>query len=207
MKKAMIAVLALIFILAGCTQAQVPALPEQVEEIPGMVFIPAGEFKMGCDPAHNGGFSCSPDELPLHTVILDGYYIDVNEVTTSQYEECVDAGACNPPAEMGSETLDSYYGDANFANFPVIFVSWKDADAYCTWAGKRLPTEAEWEKAARGTQVRAFPWGDATPNCVLPIPRVMGVVSAGLKLKPWEAIRSGSVSMASRIWPGMCTNG
>ena len=137
------------------------------------VAIPAGTFRMGCDPAHmGGGYRCDfypfSFAVPLHMVYLDAYRMDRTEVTNAQYASCVDDGACTPPASSSSRTRSTYYGETAYANHPVIFVSWHQADAYCRWAGKRLPTEAEWEKAARGaSDTRAYPWGDQAPNSTL----------------------------------------
>jgi formylglycine-generating enzyme required for sulfatase activity len=127
-----------------------------------IVEVPAGDFLMGSTNANVSGDS---DEKPQHKVYLDAFLMDRTEVTNAMYAKCVAAGACEAPSNMRSSTRSKYYYDIQYANSPVIYVSWDAAQAYCKWAGGRLPTEAEWEKAARGTDGRVYPWGNEEPNC------------------------------------------
>ncbi|MBR6089698.1 MAG: SUMF1/EgtB/PvdO family nonheme iron enzyme [Anaerolineaceae bacterium] len=118
-----------------------------------MVFIPGASFKMGVA----GG---AIDEKPVHDVLLSPYRIDIYEVTTAQYAQCVEDGACSEPAQTGSFRNTVYYGNPEYADYPVINVTWDQASAYCEWAGGRLPTEAEWEYAAKGDEGYTYPWGN-----------------------------------------------
>lgn len=122
-----------------------------------MIFVPAGEFTMGADDLHF-------DQRPIHKMYVDAFYIDKYEVTNAQYKKFVDA--TGHPAPHSDEIwaqpfnwIDGTYHEGQ-GNYPVALVSWYDAKAYAQWAGKRLPTEPEWEKAARGTDGRLYPWGD-----------------------------------------------
>ncbi len=118
-----------------------------------MVYVPAGSFPMG---SANG----DSDEVPVHNVVLEAFWIDEKEVTNSQYAVCVSAGEC----EASRFTDDSTYSRADH---PVVGVSWQDADNYCRWAGGHLPTEAQWEYAARGLEGDTYPWGEGEPTCDL----------------------------------------
>ena len=124
----------------------------------GMIHVPAGTFTMGNNDA------TSPGEKPAHSVYLDAYAIDQYEVTNKLYQACVDAGVCRPLVWLSSHTRANYYGNPEFDQYPVVNVDWNMAKAYCGWRGARLPTEAEWEKAARGTDGRIYPWGNDAPN-------------------------------------------
>ncbi len=118
----------------------------------GMVLypVPAGDFLMGTEDTFVGS---QPDELPQHKVMLSAFWIDETEVTQAMYQDCIAAAGCTPI----SADLQSVM--ANDPVLPMTGVTWAQASEYCAWAGRRLPTEAEWEKAARGKDGRLYPWG------------------------------------------------
>jgi len=132
------------------------------------ITIPAGDFIMGCADANT---ECNDFDKPKHTVSLSAYKIQKYEVTNAQYKACVDATVCTAPSDSTSYSRSSYYSNAAYNNYPVIYVDWNMATTYCHWSGigGRLPTEAEWEKAARGPSPREvyYPWGNNAPTCSL----------------------------------------
>ena len=124
-----------------------------------VVLIPAGKFWMGCNEAVDS--ECDDDEKPYHDVYLDAFSMDRHEVTVAAYGKCVESGKCSK-AETGGYCNT---GKSGRTDHPINCVDWAQAAAYCKWAGKRLPTEAEWEKAARGTDGRKYPWGNQNAAC------------------------------------------
>lgn len=151
--------------------------PTQVSSMDGMVqiLVPEGEFLVGstdeevnelveiCMGKGISQTDCDvwgKNEKPQHTLWLDAFWIDRTEVTNSEYAQCEASGSCENPYLIGSATRNNYYGNELYANYPMVNVTWEMAKAYCEWAGRRLPKEAEWEKAARGSSGRTFPWGE-----------------------------------------------
>ena len=132
-----------------------PSRPNPIPEVNGMVFVPAGEFIMG-STAEQLVKMAEVDEFPQRRLFVDDFYIDIHEVTNAQYKVFLDSTQTEAPPKW----INGDYGLGE-DGFPVISVTWEEAMAYAKWAGKRLPTEAEWEKAARGTDGRVFPWGDS----------------------------------------------
>jgi serine/threonine-protein kinase len=182
---------------ATASPSPVPPTPTKtvpttdISQIADMVLVPEGKFFMGSD-------DMQADEKPKHLVYLDAYWIDIMEVTNANYAACVAAGKCQAPSKSSSASQSSYYGNPEFNNFPVIYVSWYDATDYCDWMGRRLPTEAEWEKAARGEDAGLFPWGNDNQNPEFANyygTDTMAVGSYRLGKSPY-----GALDMAGNVW-------
>ncbi len=174
-----------------------PAAPSATPAPPGMLPVPAGTFTMGSDAEGE------EDERPAHRVTLKEFFLDEHEVTNGQYLECVTAKNCKPWKADAAKAM-KYGSEKEFrgSKKPVVGVSWDDAKGYCEWRGKRLPTEAEWERAARGDDARKYPWGNAFPDpkqhgC---FQGCQGGATADVGSFPADAGPFGHHDLAGNVW-------
>jgi formylglycine-generating enzyme len=159
----------LALLLVGCTYDVAGVEPPVSTDYPGddvlhpgedmfARLVPSGAFMMGCNDGQ--GRPCAEDEKPYHAVMLSTYSIDRTEVPQVAYYACMQAHQCTPPVGATLDPIDR-------GSYPVVGVSWHQALDYCNWAHARLPTEAEWERAARGDDGRSWPWGNLAPTCAI----------------------------------------
>jgi len=170
-------------------------LPANITDDKGvqMALISEGYFTMGDEKYDN--------EKPVHEVYLESYYIDVYEVTNASYKACEDEGVCVPPQKKSSADQDDYYGNPKFDNYPVVYVDWNMARTYCEWRKALLPTEAVWEKAARGTitPLNVFPWGDEIDETFANYNQNIGDTTAVGTYKKGKSIY-GIYDMGGNVW-------
>lgn len=155
---------------------------------PNTVYIPGGEFILGSDTGNE-------DETPQQDIYINAFNIDIYPVSNAEYKDFVDATGHNPPRTW----KEGAYPEGT-ADHPVIWVTWHDAQAYCEWAGKRLPTELEWEKAARGTDGRTYPWGETfdSAKCNSKESGLGGTSPVGSY--PDGVSPNGAFDMAGNVW-------
>jgi formylglycine-generating enzyme required for sulfatase activity len=148
-----------------------------------LLYVPAGPFMMGSDKLAN--------EQLMHQVTLDAFWIDQTEVTNAMYAQCVKTGPC-------LDTSDVKLSDPVFVDYPVVWITWNKAKVYCEWVGRRLPSEAEWEKAARGTDGRTYPWGEVLDPSFANYENREGTTKVG----SFESGKSpyGAYDMAGNVW-------
>ncbi len=180
-------------------RSEAEALLQKLQPGGVMVLVPAGKFYMSCDKRIHS--ECGSKVKPLKEVYLAAFRIDKTEVSVAQYKKCVDAGKCRKP--MTGEYFN--WDRADRRNHPINGVSWHDAKAYCEWSGKRLPTDKEWEKAARGTDGRKYAWGNQKVSCKYAVLRVEGVGCGerstwAVGSKTAGASPYGALDMIGNVW-------
>ncbi len=168
---------------SGCRRAAERAAADE-----GMARIGAATLNMGCEPTRDP--TCAPTELPAHAIQVGAFRLDRAEVTQAAYAACVGAGVCTPPAAEPARRSPQT---------PVTHVTWSQARAYCRWRGQRLPTEAEWELAARGTDGRVYPWGDTPPTCQTAHTPSCGEAPAEAGGRPAGASPFGVLDLAGNV--------
>jgi formylglycine-generating enzyme required for sulfatase activity len=163
--------------------------------------VPSGTFWMGCNEAVDG--DCETREYPYHEVTLSTFEIDKREVSVGEYRACVNDGACTEPPVCADLCN---WGTGDREDYPINNINWHQANAYCAWAGKRLCTEAEWEKAARGDDGRLFPWGNQALSCDRAVMDAGGGAGCGrggtlpVGSKPDGASPYGMFDMSGNVW-------
>ena len=183
-------------------EAMVPRreeLARELKRLANMTPVRSGRFHMGCGTGDFGREEkyCSSSDGPLHEVFMDGFFVDKTEVTQDDFKACVDAGTCTAPKAGGNCT----WGETDKGSHPANCVDWYQASAFCKWAGKRLCTSAEWEKAARGSDQRFYPWGNGPVSCELAVVTDCddkGPQSVGSR--PLGASPYGALDMAGNVW-------
>gem|GEM_PF-4782473 len=173
-----------------------PTLPRCRPAKIELVAIAAGPFELGCD--ERDGSKCNERERPSRLVQVAAYAIDRTEVTQAAYQVCVDANICIPPGNWFGKDPRGF-DPAKRCDEPVVAVTWKQALAYCHFAGKRLPSEIEWEKAARGPDGRPYPWGDAPPDCTLANFGTCNGIALPVGSYPRGASPHGMLDMAGNV--------
>lgn len=183
----------------------IAATPEQLKLCPAeMVYVPAGNFIMGCSAIEDK--ECQSNEEPIHKIYLDAFCVDKLEATVSQYAQCIKSGKCSVPGTKYNLDSDKCnWGKSDKMNHPINCIDWNQSDEYCKYQGEQLPTEAQWEKSARGTDGRKFPWGDEPPNCEYAVMADNGQGCGHNETwpvgsKPKGASPYGALDMAGNVW-------
>jgi formylglycine-generating enzyme required for sulfatase activity len=172
--------------------------------LPALVWIPisGGSFQMGSSDSYGGD-----DTTPIHTVTVPSFEITKSEITVAAYDACINAGGCQDPIPSNASSMCSWASGEpqQYPSLPIDCVTWQDAHQFCTWVGARLPSEAEWEYAARSEgQATTYPWGDAAPTCNLAVNEVAGCAFSPLPdpvcSHPAGNTAQGLCDMAGNVW-------